>query len=313
MPKIEDRLKDLLDETRLAMLGTQLLLGVQFQVPFSDAFDEVGAPFAAMDAIALLLILTAAALLLAIPSLHHLTERGHATGYILAHASFHLKAALLPIACALGIDISIGLAGTVGPALALAGGLIFILAALAAWYAVPLLVAEQRPEGTMEDKQQSLEARVVQALTELRVVLPGAQALLGFLFIAVLTQAFDRLPASSKGVHLASLGAVAIAVILLIAPAAYHRIAAMGRAEERVLTYTTRMMMCALGLLALGLVGGAYVTVRKITGMPQLALSIAVVALIGFAAMLYLIPLYKRVQRHHDYEKFRLSKGAPHA
>jgi Family of unknown function (DUF6328) len=310
-PKIEDRLKDLLDETRLAMLGTQLLLGLQYQAAFSNAFDDLPAPFAALDSVALLLILAAAALLLAIPSLHHITESGHATGYIIAHASFYLKAALLPLAGTLGIDIGIGLVGTAGAAVAFAGGLTFTLAAIGTWYVLPLSAAEQCPEDTMEDKQQSLEARVVQALTELRVVLPGAQALFGFLFIAVLTQAFDRLPAASKGAHLASLGAVAIAVILLIAPAAYHRIAAKGRAEERVLKYTTRMMMCALGLLALGLVGGAYVTVRKITEMPQLALSIAVVALIGFAAMLYLIPLYTRVQRHRDYEKLQLHKGAP--
>jgi hypothetical protein len=34
MPVIEARLKDLLDETRLAMLGTQLLMGLQYNAAF---------------------------------------------------------------------------------------------------------------------------------------------------------------------------------------------------------------------------------------------------------------------------------------
>jgi hypothetical protein len=46
-PEIEDRLKDLLDETRLVMLGTQLLFGLHYQAAFSKAFYDLPAPFAA--------------------------------------------------------------------------------------------------------------------------------------------------------------------------------------------------------------------------------------------------------------------------
>jgi hypothetical protein len=87
----------------------------------------------------------------------------------------------------------------------------------------------------MEDKEQALEVRIEQALTELRVVLPGAQALFGFQFAAVLTERFAQLSVILKGMHLASLSVVAVAVVMLIAPAAYHRIAAAGNAEEGVL------------------------------------------------------------------------------
>src|SRR4051794_34268476 len=102
-PKIEDRLKDLLDETRLVMLGTQLLLGLQYRVAFTEAFDQLPSPFGALAVVALLLILAATGLLLSVPPLHHLTEQGHATGYIIARASCYLRLALLPLACALGL------------------------------------------------------------------------------------------------------------------------------------------------------------------------------------------------------------------
>jgi hypothetical protein len=150
----------------------------------------------------------------------------------------------------------------------------------------------------VEDKEQSLEVRIEQALTELRVVLPGAQALFGFQFAAVLTESFARLPVILKGMHLASLSVVAVAVVMLIAPAAYHRIAAAGNAEEGVLRYAVRMMLPAQGLLALGLVGDAYVTMRMIFDDQIVAVFVAVVALVAFAALLYGVPLVARGRKN---------------
>jgi hypothetical protein len=310
-PDIETRLKDLLDETRLAMLGTQLLLGLQYRAAFADAFNDLPPSLVALNGLALLLILAAAVLLLAVPALHHITERGHATNFIIAWGSQCLQAALLPLACTLGLDIAIGLGGAIGVPAAIASGMTFVLVALATWYGIPWLAAEARAERTMEDKEQSLETRIIQALTELRVILPGAQALFGFQFSVVLTQAFAALPPSSKAVHFASLLAVAAAIILLIAPAAYHRIAAKGKAEERVLRYSSHMILLALGFLALGMSGDAYVTIHKISELPVLAVGIAIAVLLAFAIMLYAVPLHLRAQRDRP-DKYPLAKGTSH-
>jgi hypothetical protein len=305
-PNIEARLKDLLDETRLVMLGTQLLLGLQYRAAFADAFEWLPPPLTALNAVALILILAAAVLLLAVPALHQIAEKGHATGFVIDRGSLYLRAALLPLACTLGLDIAIGLGRTIGVPGAVASGMTFVLLALGAWYAIPALAAEGSREDTMEDKEQSLETRIIQALTELRVILPGAQALFGFQFSIVLTRGFDTLPPLTKGVHLASLMAVAGAITLLIAPAAYHRIAAKGKAEQRVLTYSTMMILSALGLLAFGMAGAAYVTVQKIFEWPILAGGIAAAVLVAFAFMLYALPLYRRAQRDRS---ARLSVG----
>jgi Family of unknown function (DUF6328) len=296
MPSPEARLKDLLDETRLTMLGTQLLMGLQYRAAFDPGFERLPPTFRWLDGAALLLILAASALLLATPCLHQIAEGGHASGRMLRRASANLKAALLPIGLALGLDVAIGLVSEIGISGSLAVGSAFALGAWITWYWIPLRVAAKRGrrEAKVEDKEQSLETRIVQALTELRVILPGAQALFGFQFAAVLTDSFGRLPGISKAVHLLSAGLVAVAIVMLIAPAAYHRIAAEGNAEERVLRYTVRMMLPAVGLLSLGLVGDAYVTVRKISDMPWLALGVSLVALGGFVALLYGIPLAAR-------------------
>ena len=65
-------------------------------------------------------------------------------------------------------------------------------------------------------------------LTEARVIIPGGQALLGFQLIAVLTKAFNELPPTFKYIHCVGLSAVALSVILLMTPAALHRIGFQG-------------------------------------------------------------------------------------
>ena len=290
----EARLKDLLDETRLTMLGTQVLMGLQYQAAFQPGFARLSDSYRWLDGAAQILILTAAALLMMTPCLHQIAEEGHVSGRILSVASTSLKIALLPIALALGLDIAIATISELGTGLSLGAGALFALGAVIAWYAFPAWVAEDRQEDDMLDKQQSLETRIVQALTELRVILPGAQALFGFQFTAVLTESFGKLPMTSKMIHLLGGGFVAIAIVMLIAPAAYHRIAAGGNAEDRVLRYTVRMMLPAIGLIALGLVSDTYVTIRIISDMPRLALTISLVALAGFAGLIYGVPLAAR-------------------
>jgi Family of unknown function (DUF6328) len=296
MPPIEARVKDLLDETRLVMLGTQLLLGLQYRAAFSPGFQRLPEAFQVLDCAALLLILATAGLLLATPSFHQIAEAGHATGRFIARASATLTAALPLLALVLGINVAIGLATNAGPWCAgLVGGM-FVLVAILIWHVVPAFAATRRvrEDDPMQDKEQSLEARIVQALTELRVILPGAQALFGFQVSAVLTDRFDQLSAASKAMHMASLGFVAIAIVLLIAPAAYHRIAASGNAEEAVLRYTVTMMLPAEGLIALGLVGDGYVTVQMISDSITLAVVLSIAAAVGFAVLLYGVPLAAR-------------------
>jgi hypothetical protein len=294
MPSIEARLKDVLDETRLMMLGTQLLMGLQYNAAFAQEFSSLPLAYRWLDGLALLFILTAAAFLLSVPSYHQIADHGHATGRILRRASIQLKIAFLPLSLALGADVSIAYIGAAGPWVAPLGGASFVVAALGIWYILPLHAGIRGREEVIDDKEQSLETRIEQALTEIRVVLPGAQALFGFQFAAVLTATFSRLPVILKDIHLVSFSVVAVAIMMLIAPAAYHRIACSGKADERVLRYAVRMMLPAQGLIAVGLIGEAYITTRTIFQSQLLAASIAVVAFGMFAILLYLTPFLAR-------------------
>src|SRR2546423_11488093 len=61
-------------------------------------------------------------------------------------------------------------------------------------------------------------------LDECRMVLPGIQALFGFQLIAVFNPAFQqKLSGSEQRLHLFAIALVAIAVALIMTPAALHR------------------------------------------------------------------------------------------
>jgi hypothetical protein len=69
----------------------------------------------------------------------------------------------------------------------------------------------QRPKGSDDGGcTNPTHKKIDQLLTEARVILPGAQALLGFQLAVVLTRAFDLLPAWSKALHALALGLICL-------------------------------------------------------------------------------------------------------
>jgi Family of unknown function (DUF6328) len=146
-------------------------------------------------------------------------------------------------------------------------------------------------------QETSLEQRITQMLTEARVVLPGVQALLGFQLIGVLTQAFEKLPWSSKLVHAASLACLTLAVVLLIAPAAYHRIVFAGQDTEEVHSVGSRFIFLATIPLALGLAGDIYVVITEITTSAIVGALLASAVLMLLVGLWHLFPVVSRLRR----------------
>jgi hypothetical protein len=127
----------------------------------------------------------------------------------------------------------------------------------------------------MKKVSTSLDVRVEQMLTEARVMLPGAQALLGFQLAILLTQGFESLPEISKIVHTLALCCVAFTIILLMTPASIHRIGYGGENTERFFRVGSRLVIAAALPLAAGIAGDIYVAVTKALNWPQAGTLIA--------------------------------------
>ena len=83
-----------------------------------------------------------------------------------------------------------------------------------------------------DGEKTPLKDKIDDVLTEVRVVIPGGKSLLGFQLIVMLNEGFDRLPRLSRYVHLGSLLLIALCTVLLMTPAAYHRIVEGGEDTE---------------------------------------------------------------------------------
>src|SRR2546423_1567674 len=155
------------------------------------------------------------------------------------------------------------------------------------------------PKDAERDELKKLSDKIKHVLTECRVVLPGAQALMGFQFIAILTESFDRLPSLSKYVHLACIGLTALTIVLLMTPAAYHRIVERGEESEHFHRFASKVLVAALVPLALGLCGDVYVVVLKVTESHLVSVGAALVTPAVFWELWFGLTLYRRTQREY--------------
>lgn len=243
----------------------------------------------------------AVGLLIAPGPYHRIVEEGEDSGPFHRLVTIFADLALLPFALALGLDIAViaeQIFGRLGAVLA-GGGT--ALLALIFWYAMPRLRARshgaREREQTMRHQEQReptpLHQKIDQMLTEARVILPGAQAVLGFQLAIVLTRAFEQLPPGLCFVHAASLGLVALAVILLMAPAAYHRIVYAGEDSPDMHRTGSILVTAATAPLACGITGDVYLVITKIAGS-EIGLASAVLALLLLFGLWYGLPLVAR-------------------
>lgn len=78
--------------------------------------------------------------------------------------------------------------------------------------------------GAEETPKERSDRQLIEVLTELRVVLPGAQVLLGFLLTVPFATRFGKVTRSERGLFLGCLLLAAGGTVLLMAPSVYHRI-----------------------------------------------------------------------------------------
>ncbi|MCU1279999.1 MAG: hypothetical protein JWM53_3545 [bacterium] len=302
MAQLKDKVQDALDENRMLVLGVQVLIGFDFRAVFERGFEELPRAAQLVKFSSLSVLLVTFALMLTPSADHRIVERGEDTPGFLRFANSFASMTLFPFAVALGLDLAIAayrLAGARGAAIA---GAVMSLLALGMWYGLEL--AYRSIKGTkprrrpMKPRQQDGSAdvkdKIRHALTEARVVLPGAQALLGFQFATTLLEGFDKLPAALKWIHFASLTCTAVAIVLLITPAAWHRLVEHGEQNERFHGFASAMVVAALVPLALAISGDFGVVAYKLTRSPALAGGLGAAALVLFSSLWFGLTLARR-------------------
>ena len=303
-----DKIKESLDETRMLTLGAQVLLAVEWEAVFEHGFAKLPAISRYLNVTGTALMLIVILLFMAPVAYDRIVPVDANDADCDAFVTAVIKPALLPFALSLGFGMYIGTRVVAGRAIAAAVGIFTLGFALFFWYGLEALTSrkrrsqmqngiilnhEQKRDGSKgagpgagkgPDGKPSTQVseRISHVLTEARVVLPGAQALLGFQIVVMLTQVFEKLPAAPRIVHLASLGFVAITVIILMTPAAYHRIVDQGEDTEEFYRFASRMVVASMVPLPLGLCTDFYVAADIVIRSPAVSATISALLLALF-------------------------------
>lgn len=303
MAKLKDKVQNVLDEARILLLGAQVLVGFSYRAFFEEGFESLPgwARSAAVAALALMLL---AFCLTSLPaSYHRIVARGEDGEDVHAFANGALRIALLPIALGIGLDFAIAASRAVSsePAAAIALGAAASALALGLWYGFTYSArAHHRHRGDPQEptmEQAQVPEKIRHVLTEARMVLPGAQALLGFQFAVTLMKSFEELPGPLRALHAVVLGLISLCVVLLMTPAAYHRIVERGEMTEDFHRVASRLVVAAMVPLALGVCGDLLVVVYKVARSYAVAGASAGAALAVFLGLWFGLTLALKRRR----------------
>jgi hypothetical protein len=303
--ELRDKIRLSLDESRMLILGAQILLGFQFRVVFEPGFERLPPSSQYLKMIAMVILLGGIALIMSPGSYHRIVRAGNDAEDVQRFATTVMDFALVPFLVALSIEFYVSTGRFFGASGGLMEGAFIGVVALALWYGLgavarptlrPKASEKETEDGRMHAQRTSLKDKIDQALTEARVVLPGAQALLGFQLVTIFMDGFDKLPNSSKYIHMISLTLMAVTMVFLMTPAAFHRIAAKGEESERVQKVASNFLIVAMITLPLGISGDVYILFLKVTRSVLASRAVAGAVLIFFYALWFGFTAYRRMK-----------------
>jgi hypothetical protein len=166
----------------------------------------------------------------------------------------------------------------------------------------------QSPKGDQVE-ELPLSKAAEYLLDECRMVLPGIQALFGFQLIAVFNPSFEqKLSVPGQRLHVLALALVAIAVAIVMTPAAYHRQTGPRVITETFLTVSTRLLLWSMLPLGAGIIIDFALIVDMIfDGLIVVSAACGVFAL--FFVLWFVLPRMAALQRALSGDALSASRG----
>lgn len=134
-------------------------------------------------------------------------------------------------------------------------------------------------EQSAEDVKERLEREHNELLQELRSLIPGAEVLLGFLLAIAFTSQFSGLDDVQRYVYYGTLVSTAVALVLYLAPASYHRLRFREGDKDYMLRKGNREAIAGTVASSLALTGVLYLVTGFVFGTAEAI----VVAVLFFA------------------------------
>ena len=146
-------------------------------------------------------------------------------------------------------------------------------------------------------KKPATEAIAQKVIDEARMVLPGIQALFGFQLIAIFNERFRSLERLEQALHYAALILVAVAIAIIMTPAAYHRIVEQTSVSEFFVRLASWLVAAAMVPLMVAITFESYIVGVVLFGRGMLSLAVSAGLFCLFAGLWFIMPFAMRRAR----------------
>lgn len=141
-----------------------------------------------------------------------------------------------------------------------------------------------------ESPKQKTDRQLSELLEELRVVMPGAQVLLGFMLAVPFQARFGKATGFERGVLYATVMLTAAGAVTLMAPSVYHRVRWAEGGKSDVVRIGHQLFLAGTLLLALGMSTATFLVGFWLFGLGA-GVAVICVTLGVVAVTWYVLPL----------------------
>lgn len=153
---------------------------------------------------------------------------------------------------------------------------------------------DSRDEQVLDHRDAEERDRYRELLEELRTILPGVQVLFAFLLTAPFSQRFAELDSLGRLLYAIALVMTALAVVVFLTPASYHRVAPRSQRGQR-LRIGIRLTVVGMAILGTATSLAVFTVMRFLFGSNGGALVVAGLVL-AILILWYVLPLVRRVR-----------------
>ncbi len=143
-----------------------------------------------------------------------------------------------------------------------------------------------------EEVKERLEREHRELFEEIRVLIPGAEVLFGFLLAIRFTEKFAELSSVQEYVYYGTLLSTAVALVLLLAPAVHHRLRFREGDKAYLLRKANREAIAGSAAIALAFSGALFVVTDLVFGTVQ-ALLVTTAFMVFTAWRWWAVALYR--------------------
>lgn len=156
---------------------------------------------------------------------------------------------------------------------------------------------DAHPQAADDDREEStdekLDRNTIELLNELRIAGSGIQILFAFLLVVPFNAGWAKTTSFERAMYFVTLVLVAVAAVLLLAPAIHHRLLFRHHEKSYLVTSGNRLAIAGMAFLALGFTGILVLLSDYVVGgiAPIVA---GVVTLAAVGGLWFVTPLVRR-------------------